>query len=111
MGSTETFLAHSGLAFNWARVEDTMVLAHEKRFPQGLVWALLIFSKFSTGLGDLWLIFHTALLAEPFRTVRPEKLTIVPAAIRCARGQFMPGSGSSSATLTSPPSSSFWRGR
>ena len=53
LGSTETFLALSGLAFNWARVEDTMVLAPEKRVTQGLVWALLIFSKLSTRHGYL----------------------------------------------------------
>ena len=79
LGSTVTFLALSGLAFNWARVEDTMVLPHEKRVAkqagvdlfaasmlalvtQGLVWASPVFSKLSPQLGHLLLIVHTSLL-------------------------------------------------
>ena len=78
LGSTVTFLALSGLSFNWARVDDTMVTPTEKRVAkqagvdlfaasmmalvaQGLVWATPIFSKISASFADVVLVFHTGL--------------------------------------------------
>jgi hypothetical protein len=79
LGSTVTFLALSGLAFNWGRFDDSIVEPQEKRVAkqagvdlfaasmvalvtQGLVWASPIFTKLSSPLGDLVLIVHTSLL-------------------------------------------------
>lgn len=79
LGSTVTFLALSGLAFNWGRSDDSVVEPNEKLIAkqagvdlfaasmmalvtQGLVWASPIFTKLSIPLGDLVLIVHTALL-------------------------------------------------
>jgi len=80
LGSTVTFLALSGLAFNWSKVEDTLVTPTEKRVAkqagvdlfcasmmalvtQGLVWSTPLVSKVSPSVADLVLVFHTGLLA------------------------------------------------
>ena len=79
LASTVTFLALSGVAFNWSRVDDVLAPPPEKMLAkqagvdlfnasmlalvaQGLVWASPIFSKLSSQLGWLMLIVHTALL-------------------------------------------------
>ena len=79
LASTVTFLALSGVAFNWGRVDDKLAPPPEKMLAkqagvdllaasmlalvtQGLVWASPLFSKLSSQLVWLVLIVHTALL-------------------------------------------------
>ncbi len=77
--STVTFLALSGVAFNWARLDEALVMPHEKRIAkqagvdlfmasmlalvtQGLLWAAPLFIKAAPLLSHGLVLAHTMLL-------------------------------------------------
>lgn len=79
LGSTVTFLALSGVAFAWARLEND-ITPLQKRIAkkagvdllsasmlalvaQGLIWAVPVFTMVSASFADLMLLVHSLLLA------------------------------------------------
>lgn len=79
LGSTVTFLALSGIAFAWARVEIDITHLQQRiakqagidlfsasmiaLVAQGLVWATPVFARISSSFADLILLLHSLLLA------------------------------------------------
>jgi hypothetical protein len=79
LGSTVTFLALSGVAFAWARLENDITPLQQRiakkagvdlfsasmlaLVAQGLIWAVPVFTKVSASFADLMLLVHSLLLA------------------------------------------------